>query len=115
MHVCVSQWSSTWAKSPPRGRSYASLGRFCDLRDLGGNFRFQGGDNCSLSILNFWIDYKKNNICYFGVEAIDALSTPWFVIRAGLSKCGARLEAFLRGPIQCHLQKYLKRSTKSQW
>jgi len=21
----------------------------------------------------------KNNICYFGIKAIDALSTPWFM------------------------------------
>jgi len=41
----LKQWSSTWAKSLPRGRFY-------DLQDLGGNF-------CSLSILNFWIDLKK--------------------------------------------------------
>jgi len=25
----VVQWSSTWAKSPPRGRFYALWGRFC--------------------------------------------------------------------------------------
>jgi len=22
---------------------------------------------------------KESNICYFGIKAIDALSTPWFV------------------------------------
>jgi len=44
----VDQRSSTWAKSPPRGRFYASWGRFCDLRDLGGDFSFQGGDFCRL-------------------------------------------------------------------
>jgi len=35
------QWSSTWAKLTPRGR-------FCDLRDLGSDFGFQGGDLCRL-------------------------------------------------------------------
>jgi len=72
--ISVNQWSSMWAKSPPRVRFYALLGRFCDLRDLGGDF-------CSLSILNFWIDYKKKYICCFGVKANYALSTPWFVIK----------------------------------
>jgi len=37
------------------------------------------------------------------------------VIRAGLSKCGTRLEAFLRGPIQWRVQKFLWRVIKSQW
>jgi len=36
----------------PQGQFYALLGRFCDVRDLGGDF-------CSLGILNFWIDYKE--------------------------------------------------------
>jgi len=25
---------------------------------------------------------KKNNICYFGIKAFDALSTPWFITKA---------------------------------
>jgi len=49
----LKQWSSTWAKSPLRGLFYALLGRFCDLRDLGSDFSFQGGDFCSLNMLNF--------------------------------------------------------------
>jgi len=34
----LNQWSSVWAKSFPGGRFYALWGRFCDLRDLGGDF-----------------------------------------------------------------------------
>ena len=43
-HVILDQWSSTWAKSPPRGRVHALRGRFCDLRDLGGDFMRCVGD-----------------------------------------------------------------------
>jgi len=35
-------------KSPIGGRFYALWGCFCDLRDLGGRFRFPGGDFCRL-------------------------------------------------------------------
>ena len=54
-----SQQSSTWEKSPPMERFYALLGRFCDLRDLGGDFSFQGCDFCSLSKLIFKLITKK--------------------------------------------------------
>jgi len=32
----------------PMGRFYALGGRFCDLRDLAGDFSLQGGDFCRL-------------------------------------------------------------------
>jgi len=34
-----------------------------------------------------------------------------FYVRAGLSKCGARLEAFLRGPTQWLVRKLFKRAS----
>jgi len=43
LHNTEGQSSSTWTKSPHWGRFYALWGRFCDLRDLGGDFSFQGG------------------------------------------------------------------------
>ena len=46
----LKQWSSTFRLSGSNFMRY--WGWFCDLRDLGGDF-------CSVSILNFLIDYKK--------------------------------------------------------
>jgi len=54
--ICIEQWSSTWAKSPPGGRFHTLWGRFCDLRDLAGDFSFQEGDFCWLKPIKFWID-----------------------------------------------------------
>ena len=54
------QWSSTWAKSPPRGRFHALWGRFCDLRDLGGDFGFQGGDFCRWKHAQMLNWFQKN-------------------------------------------------------
>ena len=54
-------------------------GRFCDLRDLGGDSGFQGGgDVCRLKHTQMFNWFQKINICYFGIKAFDARSTPWF-------------------------------------
>jgi len=50
-----------------------------DLGDLGGDFSFQVGDFCSLTILKFWIDWKKlylllwnqSNWCTFDSKVRD--------------------------------------------
>jgi len=46
--VHLEQWSSTWAKSPPRGKFYALWGRFCDIRVLGGDFSLHEVDFCMM-------------------------------------------------------------------
>jgi len=43
----------------PQGRLHALWGRFCDLRDLGGDFGFQGGDFCKLWHTQMFIDSKN--------------------------------------------------------
>jgi len=44
--------------------------------------------------------YNKNDL---GSETVEMT-----VIRAGLTKCGAQLEALLWGPTQCRVQKFLE-------
>jgi len=46
-----------------------------------------------------------------GVVALIKQVTPEVVSRAGLSKCGARLEALLRGTTQWSAQKFLNRAS----
>ena len=46
-----------------------------------------------------------------GVVALIKQVAPEVVSRAGLSKCGARLEVLLRGPTQCSAQKFLSRAS----
>jgi len=46
-----------------------------------------------------------------GVFALIKQVAPEIVSRAGLSKCGARLEALLRGPTQWSTQKFLSRTS----
>ena len=64
------------AKSPSSGRFHALWGRFCDLRDLGGDFSFQEGDFCRLKHTQMFNWFQKNDICYSGIKAFDARSTP---------------------------------------
>jgi len=63
------------------GRFHALWGRFCNLRDLGGDFGFQGGDFCRWKHTQMLNWFQKINICYFGIKAFDARSTPWFVTK----------------------------------
>ena len=56
-------------------------------------------------IFNFL--YKGYHLQNFVVKANLLSSLPCCVVRAGLSKCGARLEALLRGPIQWRVQNFL--------
>ena len=78
---CLMQWSSMRAKSPPRGRFHALWLQFCDLRDLGGDFGFQGDDFCRLKHTQMFNWFQKINTCYSGIKAFHARSTPWFVTK----------------------------------
>jgi len=57
----------------PRGRFYALWGLFCDLRDLGGEFSFQGGDFCRFKRTKIWNCFKEFaisaglNVLKFGI------------------------------------------------
>jgi len=65
----------------PRGQFHALWGRFCDLQDLGVDFSVHGDDFCRLKHTQMLTWFQKNNICYFGIKAFDARSTPWFVTK----------------------------------
>jgi len=60
----------------PLGRFYVLWGRYCYLRNLGGDFSFQGGDCCRLKYTTILNWFQKSNSCFFGIKAFDALSTP---------------------------------------
>jgi len=57
------------------------VGRFCVLRDLGGDFSFRGAIFAGWNVLKFWIYSTRNNICCIAIKAFDALSTPWFITK----------------------------------
>jgi len=52
------------------------------IYEIWGRFRFPGGRFLQVKTYsNVELIPKKINICYFGIKAFDARSTPWFVTK----------------------------------
>jgi len=65
----------------PHGAISCVVGAILWFTRFGGRFRFPGGDFCRLKHTQMLNWFQKIYICYFGIKAFDARSTPWFVTK----------------------------------